>query len=88
MESSNNIVSIEGPIEFVDGELQLRIPLEAGGEQLAPFAEEIGTIEDEYLKVIIRPWLAERLRIHEGTFVVVDNANGKFSITRSENNED
>jgi hypothetical protein len=61
----------------------IRIPLSAGGDQLAPVARGIGQIEGDCLCVIIRPWLAEKLRIGEGSLVVVDNKNGKFKITRS-----
>jgi hypothetical protein len=32
-------VSLEGPIEIVDGELAILIPLDAGGAVLAPFAK-------------------------------------------------
>ena len=81
------IVSLEGPVEIVDGELVILIPLEAGGAALAPFAKGIGTIEGEFLKVVIQPWLAEKLRIGAGSLVIVDNANGKLTITRSEAND-
>jgi hypothetical protein len=33
-----DIVSIEGPVELVDGKLMLRIPLSAGGDKLVPLA--------------------------------------------------
>lgn len=80
-------ISLEGPVE-VDGEnLTLRIPLEAGGDQLAPFAKGIGEVEGEDLVVVIQPWLATMLRIEAGSLVVVDNANGKFNITRSASND-
>ena len=50
---------------------------------LAPLARGIGVVEGEYLKVVIQPWLAEKLRIVAGSLVVVDNVNGEFTITRS-----
>jgi hypothetical protein len=84
----DNFVSIEGPVERIDGNLILRIPLSAGGEQLSPSARGIGQIEGEYLCVLIRPWLAAKLRIKEGSLVVVDNKNGKFTLTRSASNDD
>ena len=83
-----DIVSIEGPVELVDGELVLRIPLHVGGAQLAPLARGIGEVVGDYLCVSIKPWLAENLRIEVGSLVVVDNANGKFRITRSEKNDE
>ncbi len=83
----DGIVSIEGPVERVNGQLALRIPLSAGGDELAPLAKSIGQIEGEHLVVIIQPWLAEKLRIGEGSLVIVDNRNGKFTITRSAAND-
>lgn len=82
------VVSLEGPVEMVDGELAILIPLEAGGAALAPLASGIGEIEGEFLKVVIQPWLAEKLRIGAGSLVIVGNANGKFTITRSVANDE
>ena len=80
-------ISIEGPVELIDGNLTLRIPLSVGGDKLAPLARGIGQIEGAYLEVIIKPWLAEKLRIVAGSLVIVDNKNGKFTITRSAAND-
>ena len=82
------MVSLEGPVEVVNGELAILSPLEAGGAVLAPLAKGIGEIDGEFLKVVIRPWLAEKLRIAAGSLVIVDNANGKFTITRSPANDE
>jgi len=82
------VVSLEGPVEMVNGELTILIPLEAGATVLAPLAKGIGEIDGEFLKVVIRPWLAEKLRIAAGSLVIVDNANGKFTITRSPANDE
>jgi hypothetical protein len=82
------VVSLEGPVEIVDGELVLLIPLESGGAVLAPFARGIGEIDDGFLKVVIQPWLAEKLRIGAGSLVIVDNQDGKFNITRSAANDE
>jgi len=35
-----SVISLEGPVEMVDGELAILIPLEAGGAALAPLARE------------------------------------------------
>ncbi len=83
----DSFISIEGPVERIDDDLILRIPLCAGGEILAPSAHGIGQIKGEYLCIPIKPWLAEKLRIVEGNLVVVDNKNGKFTITRSASND-
>ena len=80
-------ISIEGPVELLDGNLILRIPLSVGGDKLAPLARGIGQIEGDYLCVIIKPWLADHLRIGAGSLVCVDNGNGKFRITRSAAND-
>jgi hypothetical protein len=80
-------ISIEGPVELIDGKLTLRIPLAAGGDKLAPFARGIGEIDSEYLNVVIPPWLAEKLRIGAGSLVFVDNKDKKFNITRSAAND-
>jgi hypothetical protein len=81
-------ISLEGPVELVNGKLMVRIPLAAGGDKLAPLARGIGETDGEYLNVVIQPWLAEKLRIAEGSLVFVDNKNGKFTITRSAANDE
>lgn len=83
----DDFISIEGPVELIEGELTIRIPLSEGGQDLAPFARGIGQIEGDCLKVVIQPRLAEKLRIGEGSLVIVDNQNGKFTITRSAKND-
>jgi hypothetical protein len=75
--------TLEGPLERFDGKLTLLIPLEAGGDKLAPFARGIGEIHGNSLQVIIQPWLAEKLQVGAGSLVFVDNKDGKFTITRS-----
>ncbi len=79
----SDFISLEGPVELVAGQLMLRIPLAAGCDRLAPLAQGIGEMDGEHLIVVIKPWLAEKLRIAAGSLVVVDNENGRFTITRS-----
>lgn len=74
------IISIRGPIEKIDGQLVLMIPLDAGGKELVECSRGIGQVEGEFLKVIIPEWLAGTLRIDSGSKVHVDNENGKFNI--------
>lgn len=83
----DDFISIKGPVECVDGDLVLRIPLDEGGYELVPVAGRIGEVKDGCLCVVIRPWLAEKLGIREGSLVFVDNKNGKFTITRSAEND-
>ena len=85
--SMSDTISIEGLVELFDGDLILRIPLSVGGDKLAPLARGIGHIEDDCLCVVIQPWMAEKLNIGEGSIVVVDNKNGKFTISRSPAND-
>jgi len=72
----------------VNGELAILVPLEAGGATLAPLAKGIGEIDGEFLKIVIQRWLAEKLRIGVGSLAIVDNVNGKFTITRSAANDE
>jgi hypothetical protein len=81
-------ISLEGPLELIDGNLTLQIPLSAGGDKLAPLARGIGEVQGDNLVVVIHPGMAERLRIGAGSLVFVDNLNGKFTITRSAKNDD
>jgi hypothetical protein len=81
------IISVEGPVEEVNGELAILIPLDVGGAELAPLAKGIGQVEGGVLKVVLQPWLAEMLNVGKGSLVIVDNENGKFTITRSPAND-
>jgi hypothetical protein len=76
-----DVTSLEGPVEEIDGELVLLIPLAAGGAALAQCARGIGRVKEDYLVVVIQGWLAKKLGIFKGSVVVVDNRNGKFNIT-------
>lgn len=80
-------MSIEGPIELVNGALMLRIPLVAGGDQLAPIAPPEAEITKDELCITIPFWLAEKLRVSADSLVVIDNLEGKFRITRSSKND-
>ena len=73
-------ISIGGPVEEIDGQLMLRIPLEAGGRELAGYARGIGEIKDGFLIVVIQNWLATKLGLLPGSNVIVDNEGGKFNI--------
>jgi hypothetical protein len=58
----------------------LRIPLDAGGAELVECSRGIGQTDEDFLNVIIQPWLATTLNVHEGSIVTVDNRDGKFNI--------
>jgi hypothetical protein len=74
-------------LEIRDGKLVIAIPLDVGGKTLAKYTKEIGTVEGNDLVVEIQPWLAQKLNVQEGSLVIVDNHNGKFTITRSPDND-
>lgn len=75
------VACLEGPVESIDGRLVLRIPLSAGGAAFVECARGISRIVGEELEVTIPDWLAEKLGICEGSTVVVDNREGKFTMT-------
>jgi hypothetical protein len=67
-------------VEYIDGKLWLRIPLDAGGSELVAASRGIGVVEGEFLSIEIMDWLARKLGISEGSLVTVDNANGKLNL--------
>jgi hypothetical protein len=76
----DELISLQGPVEKIDGKLVLLIPLEAGGDRLITCSRGISEVDGDCLKVVIQDWLADKLRITEGSLVSVDNRNGKFNI--------
>jgi hypothetical protein len=77
----DNVASLQGPVEKIDGKLVLRIPLEAGGDPFVECSRGVAEVKDGFLIVEIKEWLAGMLRIEQGDLVTVSNANGKFGIT-------
>jgi hypothetical protein len=77
---SDEITSLTGPVEKIDGKLTLVIPLIAGGDRFIECSRGISQIQGEYLKIVIPEWLAGMLRIEEGHSVSIDNKDGKFNI--------
>jgi hypothetical protein len=80
MAKMNDEISLEGPVQLVDGELVVLIPLEEGGAEFVACTRGIGEIQGENLKIVIQPWLAGLLRVEAGDRVVLRNARGKFAI--------
>src|SRR5580658_3189623 len=76
----DEITSVEGPVEFVDGRLTLVIPLAAGGCEFIQCSNGIAEVDGENLNVRIPDWMTDKLGIREGSLVQVDNKNGKFNI--------
>jgi hypothetical protein len=78
------VMSLEGPVLKVNGELVLFIPLSAGGDELIELSRGISEVEGEFLRINIPAWLAAVLRIEEGDLVCVHKAGGMFRIGLSE----
>jgi hypothetical protein len=79
-----DVMSLEGPVLKVNGELVLFIPLSAGGEELIELSRGISEVEGEFLKINIPIWLVAVLRIEEGDLVCVRKAGGMFRIGLAE----
>ena len=77
----SEIIYVEGPVEYIDGKLILRIPLEVGGDKLIDCAQGIGEIWGEELFVTIPDYVADEVGIQEGDLVQVDNRDNEFHIT-------
>ena len=74
------VMSLEGPVLKVNGELMLLIPLADGGFELMECSRGISEVQGEFLKIVIPEWFAGMLRIAEGDVVCVHNTGGKFHI--------
>jgi hypothetical protein len=77
------VMSFEGPVLKINGELVLIIPLSGGGSDLVECARGISELQREFLKIVIPEWLAGMLQIAEGDLVCVRNTDGKFHIIPS-----
>lgn len=76
----NDVTTLQGPVERINGKLALRIPLAAGGDRFMDCARGISQVDAEFITIFIPEWLSGSLRIEEGSIVSVDNANAKFNI--------
>jgi hypothetical protein len=79
----DEVMSLEGPVLKINGQLILMIPISAGGDELVECSRGISEVQGEYLKIVIPEWLAGMLRIEEGDLVCVHNTGGKFHIGAS-----
>ena len=78
----SDYLSIEGPVERLDGQLILRIPLDAGGDRLRRTACMGCAVQGKDLIVPLPEWLASSIRLVEGTAVHVDDRWGRLNIAR------
>jgi hypothetical protein len=72
------VMSLEGPVLKVDGQLMLIIPLTAGGTDLMECSRGISEVQGDFLKIVIPESLAGILRIEEGDLVCVHKSDDKF----------
>lgn len=79
----DEVLSLEGSVLKVNGELLVLIPLEAGGSELVACSRGVSEVQGDFLKIVIPEWLAGMLRIEEGDAVCVSNIDGKFHIVAS-----
>ena len=79
-EELENFVCLRQRVQRVHGSLALLIPLAGVGGVFLECTRGIAAVQGEFLKVIIPDWLATKLRIKEGSHVMVDNREGKFHI--------
>jgi len=77
------LMSLQGPVLKVHGQLMLLIPLEDGGSELIDGSRGISEVEGPCLKIVIPDWLAGMLRIEEGDVVCVSNWDGQLHIEPS-----
>ncbi len=78
----SDYLSLEGPVERLNGQLILRIPLEAGGQQLRQSVCTQCSVEGKDLIVPLPEWLSASIRLREGTAVHVDDRWGRLNIAR------
>lgn len=78
----SDYLSLEGPVEQLNGQLILRIPLEAGGRRLRETVCTECVVEGKDLIVPLPDWLTTSIRLTEGTAVHVDDRWGRLNIAR------
>ena len=88
MTEDPDFVSVEGPVEAIDGKFVLRIPLAEGGDKLTKSAGFIGRIERDVLRVDIPAWLAQKVGLADGDIVIVDNLGGTFNIELADESDE
>ncbi len=78
---SPDYISLEGPVELVNGKLTVAIPIEVAGD-LVECSKGIGSVRGAELVIVLPEWLTNKLSIAEGSVVIVDNKDGKFNIRK------
>jgi hypothetical protein len=68
-----NVLSLEGPVLKVNGELMLLIPLADASAESVERSRGISEVQGDFLKIVIPEWLAGMLDIEEGDLVRVQS---------------
>ena len=76
-----DVVSLEGPVEELDGELILRIPLSEGGDKLVSCTRSIAHVGGDCLNIVIPKFMADKIGIVAGSQVAVHNRDGRFHVS-------
>jgi hypothetical protein len=74
------LMSLQGPVLKVNGQLTLLVPMEDAGSESIDCRRGISEVAGAYLKIVIPDWLVGMLRIEEGDLVSVSNWDGTFEI--------
>jgi hypothetical protein len=77
---TDGVLTLQRPVERLDGKLALVIPLDEGGDKFLACCRGISEVQCNNLEIVIPEWLSGMLRIEEGDLVSIDNANGKFNV--------
>ncbi len=77
------LMSLQGPVLVVKGQLTLLVPLQDGGAESIDRARGASEMEGSCLQIAIPEWIAEMLRIEEGDIVCVSNWDGELEIKAS-----
>ena len=80
----SDYVSIDGPIEMIDGRMLVRIPLEPYGKSLVDCTQSLSFIADDHLCIEIHEWMLEKLEMNAADLLHIDNANGEFNMRRAD----
>ena len=77
------LMSWEGLVVKVNGELLLLIPLDGGGSELVECSRGISEVQGEFLKVVIPEWLAGMLRIERAIWSLWAMPTASFTLRRA-----
>jgi hypothetical protein len=80
-----NVMSLEGPVLKVNGQLMLLIPLAEASTDAVERSRSISEVQGGFLKIVIPEWLAGMLEIEEGDLLRVQS-DGELRVGESSSN--